>query len=88
MANVHALLATADNADGHGEILGVDVTFGEDGAGSLAFPATGLPGGLTGTLLVVRACWIRRLVSLLVSYAGVVRSVTTGSDGWWVFIAA
>jgi len=34
---VHALLATGVNADGHREILGLDVCSGEDGAGWLAF---------------------------------------------------
>jgi putative transposase len=31
--NVHALIATGVNADGHREILGLDVTSSEDGAG-------------------------------------------------------
>jgi transposase-like protein len=35
--NVHVLVATAVNADGHREILGVEVTSAEDGAGWLAF---------------------------------------------------
>ena len=35
--NVHALLATGVNADGHREILGLHVTSAEDGAGWLAF---------------------------------------------------
>jgi transposase-like protein len=34
---VHALIATGVNADGHREILGVQVTTAEDGAGWLAF---------------------------------------------------
>jgi len=34
---VHALVATGVNADGHREILGIDVTSSEDGAGWLAF---------------------------------------------------
>lgn len=34
---VTALIATAVNADGKGEILGLDVTSSEDGAGGLAF---------------------------------------------------
>lgn len=37
VVNVHALLATGVNADGHREILGLDVTSGEDGAGWLVF---------------------------------------------------
>jgi putative transposase len=35
--NVHALIATGVNADGCHEILGIDVTSSEDGAGWLAF---------------------------------------------------
>jgi hypothetical protein len=34
---VHALIAAGANADGHREILGLDVVSGEDGAGWLAF---------------------------------------------------
>jgi putative transposase len=34
---VHALIATGINADGHREILGLEVTSSEDGAGWLAF---------------------------------------------------
>lgn len=37
VVNVHALLATGVNADGHREILGLEVTSGEDGAGWLTF---------------------------------------------------
>lgn len=33
VVNVHALLATGVNADGHREILGLQVTSAEDGAG-------------------------------------------------------
>src|ERR1022692_999493 len=35
--NVHALIATGVNADGHREILGLDAASSEDGAGWLAF---------------------------------------------------
>lgn len=35
--NVHALIAVGVNADGHREILGLDVASSEDGAGWLAF---------------------------------------------------
>jgi hypothetical protein len=34
---VHALIAVGVNADGHREILGIDVATAEDGAGRLAF---------------------------------------------------
>jgi putative transposase len=52
VVNVHALLATGVNADGHREILGLDVTSGEDGAGWLTFFRGLVARGLTGTLLV------------------------------------
>jgi transposase-like protein len=34
---VHALVATGVNADGHREVVGVQVTSSEDGAGCLGF---------------------------------------------------
>jgi putative transposase len=49
---VHALLATGVSADGHREILGLDVTSGEDGAGWLAFFRGLTARGLTGVALV------------------------------------
>jgi putative transposase len=49
---VHVLVATAVNADGHREILGVDVTSAEDGAGWLAFFRTLTARGLSGVKLV------------------------------------
>jgi len=49
---VHALLATGVNADGHREILGLDVTSDEDGAGWLAFFRGLVARGLTGVALV------------------------------------
>ena len=52
VVNIHALLATGVNADGHREILGLDVTSGEDGAGWLAFFRGLTARGLTGTMLV------------------------------------
>ena len=54
VVNVHALLATGVNADGHREILGLQVTSAEDGAGWLAFfrdlTARGLSGVAAGHL--------------------------------------
>src|ERR1700743_194475 len=50
--NVHALLATAVNADGHREILGLHVTSAEDGAGWLAFFRDLAARGLSGVALV------------------------------------
>src|SRR5216683_944269 len=37
VVNVHVLVAVGVNADGHREVLGIDVASGEDGAGWLAF---------------------------------------------------
>ena len=52
VVKVHALLATGVNADGHREILGLDVTTAEDGAGWLAFFRGLVARGLTGVQLV------------------------------------
>jgi putative transposase len=50
--NVHALLAVGVNADGHREILGLEVTSAEDGAGWLAFFRGLTARGLSGVALV------------------------------------
>jgi putative transposase len=50
--NVHALLATAVNADGYREILGLQVSSAEDGAGWLAFFRDLTARGLSGVALV------------------------------------
>jgi putative transposase len=52
VVNVHTLVAVGVNADGHREVLGVDVTSAEDGAGWLAFFRGLVARGLTGVLLV------------------------------------
>ncbi len=52
VANVHALLATGVNKDGHREILGLQVTSAEDGAGWLGFFRDLTARGLTGVKLV------------------------------------
>ena len=49
---VHALVATGVNADGHREILGVQVTSSEDGAGWLGFFRDLVARGLSGVRLV------------------------------------
>jgi transposase-like protein len=49
---VHVLVATGVNGDGHREILGVQVTSSEDGAGWLAFFRDLTARGLTGVKLV------------------------------------
>ncbi|GAB3910674.1 IS256 family transposase [Microbispora bryophytorum] len=54
--SVHALVATGVNADGHREILGLDVTSSEDGAGWLAFLRGLVARGLSGVELVVSDC--------------------------------
>ena len=50
--NVHALLATGVNAEGYREILGLQVSSAEDGAGWLAFFRDLTARGLTGVALV------------------------------------
>jgi transposase-like protein len=52
VVGVHALLATGVNADGHREILGLQVTSAEDGAGWLAFFRDLTARGLSGVALV------------------------------------
>ena len=52
VVSVHALVATGVNADGHREILGIQVTTSEDGAGWLAFFRDLTARGLTGVKLV------------------------------------
>jgi putative transposase len=49
---VHALIATGVNADGQREILGLEVTSSEDGAGWLAFLRSLVARGLSGVALV------------------------------------
>jgi putative transposase len=53
---VHALIAIGVNADGHREILGVDVVSAEDGAGWPAFLRGLVARGLSGVKLVVSDC--------------------------------
>jgi len=52
VVNVHTLVAVGVNADGYREILGVDVTSAEDGAGWLAFFRGLVARGLSGVQLV------------------------------------
>src|SRR5687767_11228101 len=52
VAGVHALVATGVNGDGHREVLGLQVTSAEDGAGWLAFFRDLTARGLTGVALV------------------------------------
>jgi putative transposase len=50
--SVHCLIAVGVNADGHPEILGIDVTSSENGAGWLAFLRGLMARGLSGVALV------------------------------------
>ena len=52
VVNVHALLACGVNGDGHREILGLQVTSAEDGAGWLGFFRDLTARGLSGVALV------------------------------------
>ena len=52
MVNVHALIAVGVNAEGYREILGIDVTTAEDGAGWLTFLRSLTARGLSGVKLV------------------------------------
>lgn len=52
VVNVHALIAVGVNADGYREILGIDVTTAEDGAGWLTFLRSLTARGLSGVRLV------------------------------------
>jgi putative transposase len=52
VVNVHALIATGVNAEGYREILGIDVSTAEDGAGWLAFWRSLTTRGLSGVKLV------------------------------------
>src|SRR4051812_5071169 len=52
VVGVHALVATGVNADGHREVLGIQVTSSEDGAGWLGFFRDLVARGLSGVKLV------------------------------------
>ena len=52
VVNVHALIAVAVNAEGYREILGIDVSTAEDGAGWLTFLRSLAARGLSGVKLV------------------------------------
>jgi putative transposase len=52
VVGVHTLIATGVNAEGYREILGVQVTSAEDGAGWLAFFRDMIARGLSGVALV------------------------------------
>jgi len=52
VVNVHALIAVGVNAEGYREILGIDVTTAEDGAGWLTFWRSLTARGLSGVKLI------------------------------------
>lgn len=52
VVNVHAMVATGVNADGHREVLGIQASSAEDGAGWLGFFRDLTARGLTGVKLV------------------------------------
>jgi transposase-like protein len=92
----HVLVATGVNADGHREILGVQVTSSEDGAGWLAFFRDLTARGLSGVKLVTSDAH-RGLVSAIEAtlpgaswqrcrthYAANLMSVTPKSSWPWV----
>ena len=70
VVGVHALVATGVNADGHREILGLQVTTSEDGAGWLGFFRDLVARGLTGVKLVTSD-----------AHAGLVAAIGTTLDG-------
>jgi putative transposase len=94
--NVHALLAVGVNTEGYREILGLQVTSAEDGAGWLAFLRDLTARGLTGVALVTSdahrglvdaigatlpgACWQR----CRTHYAANLMSATPKSAWGWV----
>jgi transposase-like protein len=93
---VHALVATGVNADGHREILGVQVTSSEDGAGWLGFFRDLTARGLSGVKLVTSDAH-RGLTSAIAAtlpgtgwqrcrthYAANLMSVTPKSSWGWV----
>jgi len=51
VVNVHTLIAVGVNAEGYREILGIDVTTAEDGAGWLTFWRSPTARGLSGVKL-------------------------------------
>ena len=70
VVGVHALVATGVNADGHREILGLQVTTSEDGAGWLGYFRDLVARGLTGVKLVTSD-----------AHAGLVAAIGATLDG-------
>ena len=68
--NVHVLVATGVNADGRREILGLEVTSAEDGAGWLAFLRALVARGLSGVQLVISDCHAGLVAAIGATLAG------------------
>jgi transposase-like protein len=93
---VHALVATGINADGHREILGIQVTSSEDGAGWLAFFRDLVARGLAGVQLVTSDAHAGLVTAIAATlpgatwqrcrthYAANLMSVTPKSSWGWV----
>ena len=93
---VHALVATGVNADGHREILGIQVTTSEDGAGWLAFFRDLTAHGLSGVRLVTSDAHAGLTAAIAATLAGAswqrcrthyaanLMSVTPKSSWGWV----
>ena len=81
MVQVHALLATGVNRDGHREILGLEVTTAEDGAGWLAFFRGLLARGLAAVKLVTSDAHTGLLAAVGARGRGVSETVAL-RDAW------
>ncbi len=95
VVGVHALVATGVNADGHREILGLQVTTAEDGAGWLAFFRDLVARGLSGVRLVTSDAHAGLVAAITATLAGAgwqrcrthaanLMSVTPKSSWGWV----
>jgi putative transposase len=93
---VHALVATGVNTDGHREVLGVQVTTSEDGAGWLGFFRDLTARGLSGVKLVTSDAHARLVAAVAATlpdaswqrcrthYAANLMSATPKSSWGWV----
>jgi transposase-like protein len=96
VVGVHALVGTGVNADGHREILGLQVTTAEDGAGWLGFFRDLVARGLTGVKLVTSDAHAGLVTAIAATLAGAawqrcrthyaanLMSVTPKSSWGWV----
>jgi putative transposase len=70
VVGVHCLVATGVNADGHREVLGVQVTSAEDGAGWLGFFRDLVARGLSGVKLVTSDAHTGLVAAIAATLAG------------------